>query len=129
ERDGEGAMELAALKAGYRYRAIATCAATGMCATRCPVGINTGVLMKKLQGPSKRPALAAFAARHMRLMTAAVRTGLRLAHLAGAQRLHALTGRAPGERKIIPLIPASLPRAAAPLPKPGGDGEPVALFV
>ncbi|MFB0825716.1 FAD-binding and (Fe-S)-binding domain-containing protein [Chromobacterium violaceum] len=129
ERDGEGAMELAALKAGYRYRAIATCAATGMCATRCPVGINTGLLMKKLQGPSKRPALAGFAARHMRLMTAAARTGLRLAHLAGARRLNQLTRRQPGERRIIPLIPASLPRAAAPLPKPGGDGEPVALFV
>ncbi|MFK7089888.1 FAD-binding and (Fe-S)-binding domain-containing protein [Chromobacterium violaceum] len=129
ERDGEGAMELAALKAGYRYRAIATCAATGMCATRCPVGINTGLLMKKLQGPSKRPALAGFAARHIRLMTAAARTGLRLAHLAGARRLNQLTRRQPGERRIIPLIPASLPRAAAPLPKPGGDGEPVALFV
>ncbi|MBX9266663.1 FAD-binding and (Fe-S)-binding domain-containing protein [Chromobacterium violaceum] len=129
ERDGEGAMELAALKAGYRYRAISTCAATGMCATRCPVGINTGLLMKKLQGPSKRPALAGFAARHMRLMTAAARTGLRLAHLAGARRLNQLTRRQPGERRIIPLIPASLPRAAAPLPKPGGDGEPVALFV
>ncbi|MEN3032770.1 FAD-binding and (Fe-S)-binding domain-containing protein [Chromobacterium amazonense] len=129
ERDGEGAMELAALKAGYRYRAIATCAATGMCATRCPVGINTGALMKKLQGPSRRPGLAGFAARHMDWMTAAARTGLRLAHLAGARRLNALTRRQPGERKIIPLIPASLPRAAAPLPKPGGDGEPVALFV
>ncbi|ATP29382.1 4Fe-4S ferredoxin [Chromobacterium violaceum] len=129
ERDGEGAMELAALKAGYRYRAIDTCAATGMCATRCPVGINTGLLMKKLQGPSRHPALAGFAARHMQWMTTAARTGLRLAHLAGAQRLHALTGRAPGERRVIPLIPASLPRAAAPLPRPGGDGEPVVLFL
>ncbi|MBP4048713.1 FAD-binding oxidoreductase [Chromobacterium violaceum] len=129
ERDGEGAMELAALKAGYRYRAIDTCAATGMCATRCPVGINTGLLMKKLQGPSKRPALAGFAARHMRLMTAAARAGLKLAHLAGARRLNQLTRRQPGERKVIPLIPASLPHAAAPLPRPGGDGEPVALFV
>lgn len=129
ERDGEGAMELAALKAGYRYRAIDTCAATGMCATRCPVGINTGALMKKLQGPSRRSVLAGFAARHMQWMTAAARTGLRLAHLAGARRLNQLTRRQPGERRIIPLIPASLPRAAAPLPRPGGEGEPVALFV
>lgn len=129
EREGEGAMELAALKAGYRYRAIATCAATGMCATRCPVGINTGLLMKKLQGPSRRPALAGFAARHMQWMTAAARTGLRLAHGLGAQRLHDMTRRQPGERKVIPLIPASLPRAAAPLPRPSAGGEPVVLFV
>lgn len=129
ERDGDGVEELAALKAGYRYRAIATCAATGMCATRCPVGINTGLLMTRLQGPSKRPALAGFAARHMRLMTAAARTGLKLAHLAGTQRLNALTRRQPGERKVIPLVPASLPRAAAPLRETGGEGEPVALFI
>ncbi|WP_046158449.1 FAD-binding and (Fe-S)-binding domain-containing protein [Chromobacterium vaccinii] len=129
EREGEGAMELAALKSGYRYRAVDTCAATGMCATRCPVGINTGLLMKKLHGPSRRPALAGFAARHMGWMTAAARTGLRLAHLTGARRLNQLTRRQPGERKVIPLIPASLPRAAAPLPKLGGEGEPVVLFV
>lgn len=129
ERDGGGAAELAALKSGYRYRAVDTCAATGMCATRCPVGINTGLLMKKLQGPSRRPALAGFAARHMGWMTAAARTGLRLAHLAGARRLNEWTRRQPGERKVIPLIPASLPRAAAPLPRLSGDGEPVALFV
>lgn len=129
ERDGGGAAELAALKSGYRYRAVDTCAATGMCATRCPVGINTGLLMKKLQGPSRRPALAGFAARHMGWMTAAARTGLRLGHLAGARRLNEWTRRQPGERKVIPLIPASLPRAAAPLPRLSGDGEPVALFV
>lgn len=129
ERDGEGAVELAALKSGYRYRAVDTCAATGMCATRCPVGINTGLLMKKLQGPSRRPALAGFAARHMGWMTAAARTGLRLAHLAGARRLSEWTRRPPGERKVIPLIPASLPRAAAPLPRLSGDGESVVLFV
>ncbi|PMZ48755.1 4Fe-4S ferredoxin, partial [Pseudomonas sp. GW247-3R2A] len=29
---------------------IDTCAATGLCAQRCPVGINTGELVKKLRG-------------------------------------------------------------------------------
>lgn len=33
----------------YHYQGIDTCAATGLCAQRCPVGINTGELVKKLR--------------------------------------------------------------------------------
>ncbi|MFV3327123.1 FAD-binding and (Fe-S)-binding domain-containing protein [Pseudomonas sp. NY15372] len=33
----------------YQYQGIDTCAATGLCAQRCPVGINTGELVKKLR--------------------------------------------------------------------------------
>ena len=36
--------------AAYQYQGIDTCAATGLCAQRCPVGINTGELVKKLRG-------------------------------------------------------------------------------
>ncbi|WP_241499265.1 FAD-binding and (Fe-S)-binding domain-containing protein [Chromobacterium sphagni] len=129
QREGGAADELAALRADYRYRAIDTCAATGMCAARCPVGINAGALMKRLQGASSRPGAAMFAARRMGLMTAAARGGLRLAHWFGPERLHAVSQRLRSRRKIIPLIPASLPRAAAPLPQLTGGGEPVVLFV
>ncbi|SED05353.1 D-lactate dehydrogenase [Pseudomonas mohnii] len=38
------------LEAAYEYQGIDTCAATGLCAQRCPVGINTGELVKKLRG-------------------------------------------------------------------------------
>ncbi|WP_419737481.1 FAD-binding and (Fe-S)-binding domain-containing protein [Pseudomonas sp. COR18] len=38
------------LEAAYHYQGIDTCAATGLCAQRCPVGINTGELVKKLRG-------------------------------------------------------------------------------
>jgi D-lactate dehydrogenase len=38
------------LEAAYQYQGIDTCAATGLCAQRCPVGINTGELVKKLRG-------------------------------------------------------------------------------
>ncbi|MGA6099403.1 FAD-binding and (Fe-S)-binding domain-containing protein [Stutzerimonas marianensis] len=34
----------------YAYHGIETCAATGLCAQRCPVGINTGDLVRKLRG-------------------------------------------------------------------------------
>ncbi len=37
------------LEKDYHYRAIDTCAATGLCAQRCPVGINTGDLIRKLR--------------------------------------------------------------------------------
>jgi D-lactate dehydrogenase len=38
------------LEEAYQYQGIDTCAATGLCAQRCPVGINTGELVKKLRG-------------------------------------------------------------------------------
>jgi len=34
----------------YQYHGVETCAATGLCAQRCPVGINTGDLVRKLRG-------------------------------------------------------------------------------
>ena len=37
------------LEKAYAYQGIDTCAATGLCAQRCPVGINTGDLVKKLR--------------------------------------------------------------------------------
>ncbi|UZE18760.1 FAD-binding oxidoreductase [Pseudomonas sp. B21-054] len=37
------------LERAYQYQGIDTCAATGLCAQRCPVGINTGELVKKLR--------------------------------------------------------------------------------
>ena len=37
------------LEEAYAYQGIDTCAATGLCAQRCPVGINTGELVKKLR--------------------------------------------------------------------------------
>ena len=37
------------LQRDFQYQGIDTCAATGLCAQRCPVGINTGELVKKLR--------------------------------------------------------------------------------
>jgi D-lactate dehydrogenase len=49
KRAGVDASEL---ETAYQYQGIDTCAATGLCAQRCPVGINTGELVKKLRGRS-----------------------------------------------------------------------------
>src|SRR3990167_3306258 len=46
KRAGE---DTTALERDYQYQGIDTCAATGLCAQRCPVGINTGDLVRKLR--------------------------------------------------------------------------------
>ncbi|WP_338497637.1 FAD-binding and (Fe-S)-binding domain-containing protein [Pseudomonas sp. WP18] len=46
QRAGNDTSEL---EQAYQYQGIDTCAATGLCAQRCPVGINTGELVKKLR--------------------------------------------------------------------------------
>lgn len=38
------------LEHAYQRHGLDTCAATGLCAQRCPVGINTGELIRKLRG-------------------------------------------------------------------------------
>ena len=132
-RSGADAERLEAFERDYPYYGIDTCAATGMCATRCPVGINTGELMKKLKGPTRSPGMATWSATHMRTLTAAARTGLGAFHAArsvlgddtaiGATRLaHKLF-------PTIPILPASTPRPAAALPAPAAHGEPVVYFV
>lgn len=46
----EGKVELAeALAQDYEYASVDTCAVDGMCQTACPVGINTGTLVKHLR--------------------------------------------------------------------------------
>ncbi len=43
-------IDTAELERLYDYHGVETCAATGLCAQRCPVGINTGDLVRKLRG-------------------------------------------------------------------------------
>lgn len=42
-------VEASELEQVFEYQGLDTCAATGLCADRCPVGINTGDLVKKLR--------------------------------------------------------------------------------
>ncbi|MHA6495350.1 FAD-binding and (Fe-S)-binding domain-containing protein [Pseudomonas borbori] len=45
-------IDTAALERDYQYQGVDTCAATGLCAQRCPVNINTGDLVRKLRAQS-----------------------------------------------------------------------------
>lgn len=81
-----------ALEKAYHYQGIETCAATGLCAQRCPVGINTGELVKKLRSQEANHAQAAgWMANHFKTVLQGARFTLHAANgarmLLGAPRL------------------------------------------
>jgi D-lactate dehydrogenase len=69
-----------ALDAAAAYAVVDSCAADGLCATSCPVDIDTGKLVKRLRHDRHAPVvheLAALAARRFALVERAARFGLR----------------------------------------------------
>src|SRR5258708_35102325 len=54
-RQQPGSPVLTALLADHAYDAVETCAADGSCAIACPVGIDTGKLVKELRARSHDP--------------------------------------------------------------------------
>ncbi len=113
-----------ALAKTYTYQGRDTCAADGLCALRCPAGINTGAFIKSLraaQNGKTARAAARFAAEHF----AAV-TGGASVLLAGADAAHRVLGtrlmrkasdlaRIVSARKIPawnPAMPTGITRAA-----------------
>ncbi|MBI5538257.1 MAG: FAD-binding oxidoreductase [Deltaproteobacteria bacterium] len=119
------------LERDFGYAAIETCAADGLCATACPVGIDTGSLVKRLRS-EERSDLARLVAGWLAAMPRALEWGLRfslrIAHLAervlGAGLLGWLTSlpwrvlrlRTPVWSQAIPLVP----RAPVPASEAGG---------
>lgn len=129
-RSGEQPGELAFYKQHYQYQGIDTCAATGMCAIRCPVGINTGDLMKKLKGGASSPNFANFAESHMKLMTSGAKFGLTAAHMVGTKRASAWSAKIKSKFKTFPLVPENLPKAAERITLQNAKiGTPVVYFV
>ncbi len=107
----------ATLAEQYEYDAIDTCAADGSCKLVCPMGIDTGALVKALRTHTPRAErTAATAARHWGAVERAGRAGLRAggaaARVVGDARLAKLPR--PGE---APGWSTGMPRAARRLPK------------
>ncbi|MGA2083347.1 MAG: FAD-binding and (Fe-S)-binding domain-containing protein [Holophaga sp.] len=81
---GEDPALKASLQDAYGYMAVDTCAADGLCATACPVSIDTGALVKRLRRTShsaRANAAALKIARHFAKVEPLVRLGLRSGHL------------------------------------------------
>src|SRR5271167_1731128 len=74
-----------ALDREFPYMALDTCATDGLCATACPVSIDTGQLVKRfrnLRASAGEQEQAVRIANHFALTERAVRLGLRLGHAA-----------------------------------------------
>jgi D-lactate dehydrogenase len=81
---GEDQALKQSLQDAYQYMGVDTCAADGLCATACPVSIDTGALIKRLRrtGHSARAnAVALKLARNFATIEPLVRMGLRSGHL------------------------------------------------
>ncbi len=120
------------LERAYRYHGLDTCAATGLCAQRCPVGINTGDLVRQLRAASAGHAgTARWLAGHFATVLKGTRLTLAAADsarkLLGAPRLAALSAglrqlsgeRLPQWTAAMPQpVRLQLPAAAQPSDKP-----------
>jgi D-lactate dehydrogenase len=126
-RSGEDPERLERLARDFRWLGEETCAADGLCATACPVSIDTGAFMKTLRaagmGAGARRAAARRAARYDRF-AARVRLGLSAAGAAQAllgaglvRGLSAAARAASGGR--LPLWNGWTPR---PAPAPAFQG-------
>jgi D-lactate dehydrogenase len=104
------------LERDYHYQGIDTCAATGLCAQRCPVGINTGELVKKLRSREATHGKAAnWLADHFKTTLQGARFTLHVANGArmflGAPRLAKLSAAlSKASDGRIPLWTAAMPR-------------------
>lgn len=86
------------LKRQADYYSVETCAVDGMCAEKCPVGINVGEYVKKLRA-AKRPIIAreaaALASNYFKIAETSVKIALQIARrvqfVAGAKALTVFT--------------------------------------
>ena len=93
----------------YQYEGIDTCAVDGLCALVCPVGINTGDLIKRLRSESHHQfanrialALAKNFTLLVGLLRAGIKIGVRINRVFGNNAMTYLTR---GLRKFIPGMP------------------------
>lgn len=130
-------IDTAALERDYQYQGLDTCAATGLCAQRCPVGINTGDLVRQLRARSaSHKRSASWLAEHFASVLKGMRFTLLAANgmrrLLGAPRLEKISA---GLRKLsgdyLPQWTAAMPQAVQPLhfSQPNADQRPRVVYL
>jgi len=118
-REAPDSAALGTLRNLYDYHGIDTCAACGLCATACPVDIETGLLIKSLRGQRQGPVarrMATTVADHFGAVSAGVRAGLAVADLMhGMLGTRVMQGALDGARRVsgsrLPKWSPTLPRA------------------
>ena len=127
-RQREDSPVLAVLLEQYGYDGMETCAADGICSLQCPVGIDTGKLVKELRGrrhgrAAERAALAA--AKHWGTVEKASRAALGGGRLIGDGPAAALSGiaRSAAGQELIPAWGGeAMPDPAPPPPWTAREG-------
>ncbi len=115
----------------YHYHGVETCAATGLCAQRCPVGINTGDLVRKLRGrEASKTGTANWLADHFSTAVQGTRFMLHAANgahiILGTKRLAKLSATMTNASKgRVPQWPPATPQPLQRLhlPKPAVQDE------
>jgi len=139
-RTNEDPKLLAQLEKQFSYLGIDTCAATGLCAERCPVGINTGDLIRELRHRNNRKyqGVAKVLANNFATVEKMTRVSLAVAgfshKLIGSKAMGGLTGTV---RKLsankIPLWSKYLPQKATYQPQMSlnhnDSGKPKVVYI
>lgn len=135
---GDDAL-VAALEADYDYAGVDTCAVDGMCATACPVLIDTGALVKRLRSERTQPLASAgwqAAAAAWGPVTRAGAAALTVADRmpSGVVRAATTAGRALLGADAVPEYSADLPGGGAPRRRHvgvqgSGEDAPVAVYL
>lgn len=129
----------AGLKEGYRYHGDATCAGDGMCATSCPVKIDTGAMIKNLRAENHSRVAherAVVAARNFETLARGARMGLMALKMTGpagklvarlsSEIMNRLTGG------VAPRLPRGMPipdpAPALPQTHLRNDGRPRVVY-
>jgi D-lactate dehydrogenase len=133
-RQPAGSPVLRALLEQYEYDGIQTCAADGTCSLACPVGIDTGKLIKGLRArqhtaTDERAALAL--AEHWGTVERGARAALRAGRAVGDRPMAAATGlaRRALTHELIPAWSGAMPGPAkAQLPASTREGAAAVYF-
>jgi len=120
-----GSELLVQLNRDFPYMALDTCAVDGLCATTCPVSIDTGKLTKRfraLRNSAFAKSIAKFTVDHFAMVESLIRLALRAAHFAqriiGLRAIQAITGL------MRKLIGPNMPIWTADMPHPVKGGIP-----